>query len=308
MENKIPSYLLRTFNDQHEITMLRKSGLSFLEKTILSAARAVKAIYLQAENVTNKNLIHTIHPHIKLFSLIYLEVIISIAGSLNAQLLAASAIFLLYMVAEMKIYEVYRRIFFLAFIFGFIIVFPASLNIITPGKIILRLISFNEPIHFWIYNIPQNIGFTLEGFQVISLLFFRVLNSVSIAMLIIYTTSFPSFIKSFKIIGVPDTFLMIVSLAYKFIFILSRTIEETYFALKSRLLGNIRNDNMRKLIGGRIFFIFKKSTVIYENTYCAMVSRSYQGNVMLYSQNHLIYKDFVALVIVIVLGIGIILI
>jgi cobalt/nickel transport system permease protein len=127
-------------------------------------------------------------------------------------------------------------------------------------------------------------------------------------MLIIYTTSFPSFIKSFKIIGVPDTFLMIVSLAYKFIFILSRTIEETYFALKSRLLGNIRNDNMRKLIGGRIFFIFKKSTVIYENTYCAMVSRGYQGNVMLYSQNHLIYKDFVALVIVIVLGIGIILI
>jgi cobalt/nickel transport system permease protein len=308
MENKIPSYLLRTFNDQHEITMLRNPGLSFLDKTILSAARAVKAIYLQAENVANKNLIHTIHPHIKLFSLIYLEVIISIAGSLNAQLLAASVIFLLYMVAGMKIYEVYRRIFFLAFIFGFIIVFPASLNVITPGKIILNLISFNEPFHFWIYNIPQNIGFTLEGFQVVSLLFFRVLNSVSIAMLIIYTTSFPSFIKSFKIAGVPDTFLMIVSLAYKFIFILSRTIEETYFALKSRLFGNIDIYNLRKLIGGRIFFIFKKSTIIYENTYYAMVSRGYQGKIMLYSQRRLNYQDFIALVIVIALGIVIILI
>jgi cobalt/nickel transport system permease protein len=233
---------------------------------------------------------------------------ISVISNLDAQILTTAFIFLLYIIAKLKISQVYRKIFFLVFIFGFIVVLPASLNVITPGKIIFNLITFNKPSHFWIYNIPQNIGFTVDGFQVVSLIFLRVLNSVSFAMLIVYTTSFPSFIKSFKIIGVPDTFLMIVSLAYKFIFILSRTIEETYFALKSRLLGKIKSDNIRKLVGGRIFFIFKKSMIIYENTYFAMVSRGYRGKVILYTQKPLEYKDFVALVIIIAVGIGLILI
>jgi cobalt/nickel transport system permease protein len=308
MENRIPAFLMETTDDNHEIISVKRASLSFLDKTILSSARAIKSIYLQAENATKKNLIYSIHTHIKLFSLIYLAVIISIAGNLNAQLLTTSSIFLLYIIAGLRIYQVYRKIFMLAFLFGFIVVFPASLNIITPGNIVLNLITFSRPSHFWIYHIPQRIGFTMEGFQVVSLVFLRVLNSISLAMLIIYTTSFPSFIKSFKIIGVPDTFLMIISLAYKFIFILSRTIEETYFALKSRLLGNIKGRNIRRLIGGRIFFVFKKSMIIYENTYYAMVSRGYQGKVMLLSQRQLTSGDFIALIIIVALGIGIILI
>ena len=308
MENKIPSYLLQTVHDQIELGKAKRAKLSFLDKTLISSASAVKAIYLQAENATKKNLIHTIHSHIKLISLIYLAIMISVISNLDAQILTTAFIFLLYIIAKLKISQVYRKIFFLVFIFGFIVVLPASLNVITPGKIIFNLITFNKPSHFWIYNIPQNIGFTVDGFQVVSLIFLRVLNSVSFAMLIVYTTSFPSFIKSFKIIGVPDTFLMIISLAYKFIFILSRTIEETYFALKSRLLGNIKNSNIRKLIGGRVFFIFKRSMIIYESTYYAMVSRGYQGKVILHSQKHYTYKDFVALAIIVAIGIGIILI
>jgi ribosomal protein S17E len=62
---------------------------------------------------------------------------------------------------------------------------------------------------------------------------------------------------------------MIISLAYKYIYILSRTIEETYFALKSRLAGNVKSKNIRNLISGWIFFILKKSRIIYENTYLA---------------------------------------
>jgi cobalt/nickel transport system permease protein len=308
MENEIPAFLFKISQDNFELTRVRKASLSFLDKTIISSARAIKSIYLQAENATKQNLINIIHPHIKLVSLIYLAVIISIARNLDAQLLTTSLILVLYIIARLKISQVYKKIFLLAFIFGFIVVFPASLNIITPGKIILNLITFNRPSHFWIYQIPQCIGFTLEGFQVVSLVFLRVFNSISLAMLIIFTTSFSSLIKSFKIIGVPDTFLMIISLAYKFIFILSRTIEEAYFALKSRMLGNIRSSNIRKLIGGRVFFIFKKSMTIYENTYFAMVSRGYQGKVMLHSQKQLTYKDFIALLVIIASGIGIILI
>ncbi len=306
MENKVPSYLLQSVHDQLELENVKKAKLSFLDRTIINSADAVKSIYLQAENATIESFIQKVNPYVKLISLIYLAIVISIVNNLYGQILITVFIFFLYLLARFKVFQVYRKIFFLAFIFGFLVVLPASLNIITPGEIILNLISFDKPSHFWIYEIPQNIGFTENGFQVVSLVFLRVLNSVSFALIIVFTTPFSSFIKSFKIIGVPDTFLMVISLAYKYIFILSRTIEETYFALKSRLVINIKSKNIRNLISGRIFFIFKKSRIIYENTYFAMVSRGYNGKVKLYSQYHFTLADIVSLIIIGLIGVTII--
>lgn len=306
MENKIPAYLIKPVTDQKDLSETKGPRLAFLDKTILNSARAAKAIYVQAENSTVESLIQKINPHIKLISLIYFLFIISIANRIEAQAVITAFILSLYVLAKLKVFEVYKRTFLLAFIFGFIIVLPASLNLVTPGRIILNIITFNKPSHFLIYTIPQNIGFTDDGFKVVLLIFLRILNSVSFAMLIVFTTSFPLFVKSFKILGVPDTFLMIITLAYKYIFILSRTIEETYFAFKSRLLGTIKNEKIREVISGRIFFIFKKSMRFYENTYNAMVSRGYQGKIILHSQKKLSYYDFVALFIIVVSGICII--
>ena len=303
MENRIPLYLLHNEGALHGLANVKRAKLSFLDKTILDSATAVKSIYLQAENATKENCIQKINPHIKLILLIYLAVVISIVSNPVGQILITAFIFLFYIAARLRIFEVYRKILLIAFIFGFLVVLPASLNIITPGKIILNLITFKKPSHFWIYDIPQKIGFTENGFQVVALVFLRVFNSVSFALLIVFTTSFPSFIKSFKIIGVPDTFLMIISLAYKYIFILSRTIEETYFALKSRLSGNIKNRSIRKLISGRIFFIFRRSMIIYEQTYFAMVSRGYTGKVKLHSKHPFTFMDIVTLVIIVISGI-----
>jgi cobalt/nickel transport system permease protein len=303
MENKIPAYLLNNLEDFYNPGKIKRVKFSFLDKTILNASRAVKSIYQQSETGAIDRIIQKINPNVKFLSLIYISVVISIVRNPLSQLLASGLIFILYMLAGVKIKEVYRKIFLLAFIFGFLVIIPATLNIVTPGEIILNLITFKRPLHFLIYDIPLNIGITSSGIQVVTLIFLRVLNSVSFALIIVFTTPFPSFIKSFKIVGVPDTFLMILTLAYKYIFILSRTIEETYFALKSRLSGNIKSENIRRLIGGRIYFIFKRSMVIYHDTFNAMISRGYSGKIELHSQNKFKYRDVIALVIVIVTGI-----
>lgn len=303
MENKIPPYLIKIADDQSNLANIKRAKLSFLDKTIINSSKAVKSIYLQAENAARNNFIQRINSYVKLISLIYMATVISVVNNMVTQILITAFIFLFYIIARLKLFEAYKKIFFLAFIFGLLIVLPASLNVITPGKIIFNIIKFNKPSHLLIYDIPQNIGFTANGLHVVSVVFLRVLNSVSFALLIVFTTPFPYFIKSFKMIGVPDTFLMIISLAYKYIFILSRTIEETYFAFKSRLSGNIKNSSIRRLIGGRIFFIFKRSMIIYQDTYHAMVSRGYRGKVVFHSQNTFTFKDVIVLVIIVISGI-----
>jgi cobalt/nickel transport system permease protein len=308
MGYKIPSYLLQSADDRHELPKAKRIRFSFLDKTIVNSAKAVKSIYSQAENASKENLIKKINPYVKLFSLIYFVIIISFVNNIIGQICITAFIFQLFIIARLGVSQVYRKIFFLAFVFGFLVVLPASLNLITPGKILFNIIRLDHPLHFWIYNIPQNIGFTDNGFKVVSLIFLRVFNSVSFSMLIVFTTPLPSLIKSLKMIGVPDTFLMIISLAYKYIFVLARTIEDTYFALKSRLSGNIRNSRLRKIVSGRVLFIFRRSMIIYEETYFSMVSRGYQGKVMLYNQTSFIAADILALLIIVAFGICIILI
>jgi cobalt/nickel transport system permease protein len=305
MGNSIPKYLLS--NSPTESSAGKRIKLSFLDRTILNTGKAGKSIYLQSENATKENFIQKISPHVKFLSLIYFVVMISFARDVSAQTLTSVFIFLLFIIARISLFQVYRRIIIVAFIFGFIVISPASLNVITNGDIVFNLVTLNKPLHFWIFNIPQNIGFTENGIQVVSLFFLRVLNSVSFAMLVVFTTPFTLFIKSFKKIGVPDTFLMIISLAYKYVFILCRTIEETYLALKSRLSGDIKSSSIRKLVGGRVLFIFKRSQIIYEGTYFAMVSRGYDGKIKLPSQTHLNYRDIVSLFVNVVFGIVIVL-
>lgn len=307
MKSEIPAYLLQTGYDYSVPLNVKRAKLSFLDKTILNTANTVKSVYFQAESGAKENFVQRINPHVKFISLIYMAIVISIVSNQLSQILILVLTFSLYIIARLKVIQIYRKIFFLAFVFGFLVVLPASLNIITPGTIIFNLISFNNPLHFWIYDIPENIGFTENGLQVVLLVFLRVLNSVSFALLIVFTTPFPSFVKSFKIFGVPDTFLMIITLAYKYIFILCRTIEETFFALKSRISGSIKSAGLRKLISGRIFFIFKKSVIIYENTYYAMVSRGYHGNVKLHTQHRFTLMDLLVLIIVIALGVVVVL-
>jgi cobalt/nickel transport system permease protein len=303
MTNNIPSYLLDNEHENNVKSRMSRKHLSFLDKTLLGTARSMKIMLVQAENATKDNTVHNINPYVKLFSLIYLVIVISLVNNPLSQIIISGFIFLVYVFAGLKVFSVYRKIFLLSFVFGFVVIFPAALNVITPGKIALLLFTLKGPVHFWIYDIPAEIGFTYAGFNVVALIFLRVLNSVSISLLVVFTTPFPSLIKSLKMIGVPNTFLMIISLAYKYIFILSRTIEDTYFALKSRLSGNIRNKNIRKVISGRIFFIFKRSVIFYDKTYYAMVSRGYTGKIKLYSNFSFNYSDFIALAIVVASGI-----
>src|ERR1035437_6716096 len=171
MGNKIPPYLIKIADDQYPPAIIKRAKLSFLDKTIINSSKAVKSIYSQAENAARDNFIHQINPNIKLISLIYMAIVISFVSNPVTQLIITSVILLLYIIARLKLFEVYRKIFFLAFIFGFLIVLPASLNVITPGKIIFNIIKFSKPSHFLIYNIPQNIGFTTNGFHVVSLVF-----------------------------------------------------------------------------------------------------------------------------------------
>jgi energy-coupling factor transporter transmembrane protein EcfT len=87
---------------------------------------------------------------------------------------------------------------------------------------------------------------------------------------------------------------MIIILSYKYIFIFSKTVEDMYRAMKGRLAGPVDGATIRGLLAGRIYFIFKRSQMQYEETYRAMLCRGFSGDVMLVSFRRLTGRDAAA--------------
>jgi cobalt/nickel transport system permease protein len=203
------------------------------------------------------------------------------------------AVFVLLLLSRVNIIIFYKKVFLLGFVFGFLISFPSSLNVITHGKVVFPIITLPKTYDFWHYHIPSVIGFTMEGFSVVALLTLRVLNSLSVSFLILYTTPFTEIIKALKVFKIPDAFLMIISLTYKYIFIFARVVADMHLAKKSRLVGAVNREEAREWIAGRIAFIFKKTQLKCDDVFKAMTGRGFSGDIKLYRYRKITGRDWI---------------
>jgi energy-coupling factor transporter transmembrane protein EcfT len=155
----------------------------------------------------------------------------------------------------------------------------------------MPVITFSKPYDFWVYHIPQVIGITHEGISVVAMLTLRVLNSLSISFLILYTTPFSEIVKALKVLKVPDVFLIIISLAYKYIFIFAHIVSDMHLAKKSRLAGAVNRAQVRGWIAGRVAFIFRKTQLKCDEVFKAMAGRGFSGEIKLYHYQKIRNKD-----------------
>lgn len=262
-------------------TIQGSAQLTFIDKTITSIAGIIKSSYIQWETAGRSGLFQGLDARVKVLFLVFFIVIVSLMRSLYAELAMAGFIFVLIALSRLDVAHLYKRIIGFAFFFGFLVALPSALNVITKGDVVLPVASLDRAYTFWIYSIPREIGLTAEGCFGVAMLTLRVANSVGLSLLVIHTTPFFEILRALKIFRVPDAFLMIIILSYKYIFIFSRTVEEMYLAMKSRLAGPVGGAAIRGLVAGRIFLIFKKSQMRYEETYRAMVGRGFTGDILL---------------------------
>jgi cobalt/nickel transport system permease protein len=292
MKNDIPAFLLNTPSSLPPERGGGKINISYIDKGIGSFADVLKEGYAQWELATGKGFMHELDTRIKVVFWLFFIVIISLKKNILPEAGIFFTIFVLSLLSRINLVRFYRKIFLLGFIFGFLIAFPSALNVITHGKVIMPVVALSKAYDFWVYHIPQVIGFTREGVSVVAILTFRVLNSLSISFLILYTTPFPEIVKALKVLKVPDTFLIIISLAYKYIFIFARIVADMYLAKKSRLVCAVNRKEARNWIAGRIAFLFKKTQLKCDEVFKAMIGRGFSGEIKLYRYQKIKGRDW----------------
>jgi cobalt/nickel transport system permease protein len=303
MKSKVPSFLLErpapaSFNRG-------KGGrlkMPFIEKGMHHVANVIKTGYIQWETASKDDFFQKIDARIKVLFLLFYVIIVSLKKEIPPELLIGAFVFILTVIARLNIFSLYKRVLFFGFIFGFLVALPSAFNVITKGEIILPLLHFSRPYDFLIYHIPEEIGITRAGLYGVAMLTTRVMNSLGLSFFVLYTTPFPEIIKALKVLKVPNGFLMIITLSYKYIFIFARTVEDMHLAKKSRLVRQPSNDEARKWVTGRIAFIFKKTRVRCEEIFKAMGSRGFSDNIKIYGDKKLCARDWGTGVILCLVG------
>ena len=294
MANKIPPFLLVQSPPGSIKQGSGKVKVPFLERGMDHLAGVIKSGYVQWEFSSRIGFFQKIDARVKVLFLLFFILVVSLKRDILSETYIWGFIFVLALVSRLSLLKVYKRVFFLGFLFGFLIALPSAFNVITKGEIILPIARLSRSYHFWIYHIPAEIGMTREGIHGVAMLTLRVINSLSLSFLVLYTTPFHEIIRALKVLKVPDSFLIIITLCYKNIFIFSKAVEDMHLAKKSRIVRELSHKEAREWIAGRIAFIFRKTRLRCEEVFKAMVGRGFSDTIKFYGFRKMCRVDWCA--------------
>jgi len=297
MSEKLPAFLQENEERICPVEKGRKHLLPFVDSTLSKLADFINSGYIQAETSLKKRLLQNLDPRTKLIFLLSFTILTSFLQQISSLVYILVFILAIYPLTGINLVTSLKKAFWPLFFFGFIVIAPALLNIVSGGEIKLKLIQFRNEHSFWIYHIPASIGISEEGMIVVCRLFLKIGSSIMLTLLIASTTSFAEIIKALRMFKIPDIILLSITLSYKFIFILARTTTETYLALRSRWIKQNSDIQGSKIIAGRIAYVFRKSFIKYEEVFRAMIARGFTGHVDLCYSRRYRWQDLVFLII-----------
>ncbi|HUL29533.1 MAG TPA: energy-coupling factor transporter transmembrane component T [Thermodesulfobacteriota bacterium] len=303
MENRIPSFLLTRSTAGPFERGKGKVKISFLEKGIDHLAGLIKMGYAQWEWSSQHAFPQRIDARVKILFLLFFILIVSLKKDVLPEACIWIFVFVLTLFSRLSLFRVYKRVFLLGLVFGFLVALPSAFNVITRGEILLSIIRLPRSYRFWIYHIPADIGITREGIHVVSMLTVRVINSLSLSFLVLYTTPFHEIIRALKVLKVPDSFLIIITLCYKYIFIFSKTIEDMCLSKKSRVVRELSSAEAREWISGRMAFTFRKARLRCEEVYRAMLGRGFFDSIKFYGSRKMCRTDWCVAILLFSAGI-----
>jgi cobalt/nickel transport system permease protein len=248
-----------------------------LDKTLKEIASFLKEAFI-VESIP-ESFISRLNERIKLIALIVFLVSISLMINVYSLLiLYIFSIFLAYL-SKIDIILFFKKTWLFIPIFTLVIAIPSLF--IVPGRL--------------------EFGFTIDGVVVMTRLVLRVVTSISYTVLVILTTRWSRLISSLRYIGVPNIFVSIASMSYRYIFLLLETVENLYLAKKMRTI-KIDTKREQQWIGSTVGISAIKTQQLSKEVYQGMVSRGFNKNIVFLSPNKICFSDILVLVFTLILN------
>ena len=229
-------------------------------------------------------LLQRIEPRVKLLTLLGLLVAASLVRHIPVLLVLYAATLLLAAASGLSLSFFIKRVWLFIPVFTGIVVLPATFSFVTPGHIVV-------PFGTWF---GHRVGMTSQGLSAAGLIVTRVAVSISLVVLLTLTTPWNRLLAALRALALPRMFVLVLAMAYRYVFHLLNSVSEMYTARKARTVGTETDvASGRRFVAASAGALFGKSHALSEEVHMAMLARGYTGNVRTIAPTRISGRDIV---------------
>jgi cobalt/nickel transport system permease protein len=142
---------------------------------------------------------------------------------------------------------------------------------------------------------PVHFGLSAPGAWAAVIFVVRVGVSVSLAVLLVLTTPWADLLKSLLALRVPQVFVLVLSMTYRYIFLFLHTLNGMFEARKSRVVARLGGGEDRRWITRSMGALMSRSFKMSNDVYAAMLARGFTGEIRTYTTFRMRKADWFAL-------------
>ncbi|MBX5451800.1 cobalt ECF transporter T component CbiQ [Thermogemmatispora sp.] len=266
--------------------------LGWVEQTLAGVTEAIERAVFTEEHARSPGWLQGLDPRVKLGMFVVTVLAASLSHSLLALLLLYGALLLAARASLLPFDFFVRRVWLGIPFFAGIVILP-SIFFTSGGPRLFELVI--GPLH---------LGPTPASLLGAAVFVMRVGDAVSLAVLLILTTRWADLLKSLQVLRVPQIFILLLSMTYRYIFLFLHTVNGFFEARKSRTVGLTSGSEQRTWIVAALVTLMNRSFQMSNEVYAAMCARGFTGTIRTYSDYRLRTGDVLAFLGTALLAIG----
>ena len=242
----------------------KRSKPGFVEKTLAGISGGIEQAIFSEENARKPGFLQRRDPRAKLLAFIALIVGVGISRDwfvlavLYAVVLVAAALSAI----DMGLFV--KRVWLGMGLFSAIVILPSIFFIGSDALVQIPLGPFDLSIY-------------REGLAAAGIFVLRVCTCVSLAILLILTTKWADVLKSLRVLHVPNVFVLVLAMTYRYIFLVLHTANGMFLARKSRIVARTSGKEQRWWIVSSLGVLMSRSFRMSEDVYQAMLARGFKN-------------------------------
>jgi len=265
----------------------------FVERSIRGALLFFKQSIFADETASLPGLLQSLDPRVKAATILLLILLALFTRSLAVLSLLYLLCLVLALLSKIRLGFFLKRTWIFIPLFSLMIAIPALFSFVSPG----------EPV--------KSMGalcITRQGILAACFFVGRVITSVSLMVLLNMTTRHFELLKALRSFGVPQMFVMVLGITYRYIYLFVEIVENTHRAIKSRTGFRMHYRTGQNIVAWNIAHLWTRSCLLNEQVYNAMLSRGFRGEPTVLNQFQIKPRDwwwaFGSIVIILLLVYG----
>ena len=240
----------------------RSSGV--LEHTLHGISETLERALFAEEISAKTGLFQALDPRVKVLAVLALLIAVSFSRSLAVIAVIYLLVLALALASSVPAGFFIKRVWLALPFFTGMIILPALF--ITPGPALLQILP--------------GLAITRTGAMAGLFLLLRVSTSLSLTLLLILTTPWNTVLSALTVLRIPDVFILILGMTYRYIYLLLHTANDMFLSRKSRVVGRMDAAEDRRMLAAISGTLLAKSLNMSSEVYLAMQSRGFRGTIV----------------------------